>query len=467
MTMRRRQEAADDTDNIVVEIPDVDSSGKNKKPKRSYSLTVIFGVIANISIYLLLKFRNHPSTSIDLNSIEGHAENITLASNSSNSAAAVDMPQELPYNLPRIPRRLIFTYKSNLISPTRDTDPPFNATDPLTVNVLRTISAYKALWEGVDNAQSKKYPQEEIEKEKVVTAFLSDWDCIGVIAKADQRLVKHFNQERRGEIKADICRAAELYLNGGYYFDIDTGVIEPLNFDTFGIPSSIPDPLYLLKELKKGNSRPKPSKDDIVTFATVYNDMGRFDEVFTAAMPGHPVLKKSLDYMVAYYEGTLSKVLPQFILDEQKADKHQIPSIREPGMFSPGPYTVLLAYQATTEEEWEQYVSLVMKKRGYPREEKKSFVALPANRRYSRFLYSISLLDDEVKQLNFFGELPIRGVGGTGRYAKRLAWCNYICFSGKDAFFYSRTLASKVCRPLLERTSDNNGWGNGKPLKWV
>eukprot|EP00571_Detonula_confervacea_P010426 CAMPEP_0172304026 /NCGR_PEP_ID=MMETSP1058-20130122/5488_1 /TAXON_ID=83371 /ORGANISM="Detonula confervacea, Strain CCMP 353" /LENGTH=433 /DNA_ID=CAMNT_0013015085 /DNA_START=186 /DNA_END=1487 /DNA_ORIENTATION=+ len=369
----------------------------------------------------------------------------SAAGNKNNSAT----PLRLPYEPPRIPRRLIFTYKYNLISPA-DNDTPFDAEDPLTRNVLHTIDQYKKYWEDAAMiSRSKQQPQQEMENEEVVTSFLSDSDCIGVIAKTEPRLVQHFYRERKGEFKADICRAAELYLNGGYYFDIDIGVVEPLDFDALDIPSVIPDPLWQLTAMKRGDSRATLNKDDIVTFSTVYNRQGRFLQSFTAAMPRHPILKKSLEYMVGYYENSLEHVLPQFIMDLHKADKRQLPSRMRPGGLSAG-YTLSLAYQATTDGEWEQYVRDIMEDHGYSSEQKKTYEVLPANRRYARFLYEISLEDEGLQELGFFQHVPLQDA----EYSRKIRWCNYVCFGGNNVYFYSRVPGSRVC-PLEKKFDDN------------
>ncbi|GMI11343.1 hypothetical protein TrLO_g7772 [Triparma laevis f. longispina] len=47
----------------------------------------------------------------------------------------------------------------------------------------------------------------------------------------EPRLLPYFINEKLGMFKADMCRVAALYLNGGYYLDIDLGVVEPIIFD--------------------------------------------------------------------------------------------------------------------------------------------------------------------------------------------------------------------------------------------
>jgi hypothetical protein len=76
--------------------------------------------------------------------------------------------------------------------------------------------------------------------------------------------------------KADICRVAELYQNGGYYLDVDLLAIHPF------------------------------SPADSVGFATVkgtgWPENGFF-QAFTACAPGHPIVKKSLNALLEVYEG--------------------------------------------------------------------------------------------------------------------------------------------------------------------
>lgn len=86
---------------------------------------------------------------------------------------------------------------------------------------------------------------------------------------------------------------AELYLYGGYYFDIDIGVVKPLDVDALPIPTEILEPTWNLHSIKK-NRLKKAETDDRATFVTVVNKQGRFFQAFTASMPRHPVLKRSL-----------------------------------------------------------------------------------------------------------------------------------------------------------------------------
>mmetsp|Transcript_11149 Transcript_11149/g.20172 ORF Transcript_11149/g.20172 Transcript_11149/m.20172 type:complete len:535 (-) Transcript_11149:235-1839(-) len=341
---------------------------------------------------------------------------------------------------PRIPRRLIFTHNYNLLNPSKtDGDPPFNAKDPLTANILHTIETYQKFW-NVSDAKAKMTEKEETAE----VVFLTDADCIKAVHKAEPRLVKIFSHEMNGRFKADICRAAYLYLHGGYFFDTDVGVIKPVNFDALDIPAEVPNVVgeLRLKGEKLNNPRIIPEEDDIVTFSTVYDKQGQFHQAFTAAMPGHPVMKRSLEYMVAFYEENFGQVLPQRIIqDLLKAHDNFIPSITNSEGMALGSYTLYVALRATSHEEWEEYVRGLMKDHGYTsaHESKKSHGDIVAKRRYARYLYEISLDDEEVTRLGLWADVPRQGSG----FVRKRSICNNVCFAGRQVYFYSRVPDSR------------------------
>ena len=370
---------------------------------------------------------------------------------------------------PRIPRRLIFTNKYNLIAPSKN-DPPFNGDDPLTANVLRTVGRYREYWDAEDAAErSRSSPSEASGKnDEMVVSFLSDDDCVAIITEAEPRLVEKFRGEKRGEFKGDICRVAELYVYGGYYFDIDIGVYEPLHLDDLHLPRErVPD--ITLRYLKMATTDElmklmKGGRDDLVTFSTVVNKQGRFFQAFTAAMPRHPVMERSLQYMVAYYDGTLEQVLPQDILDRYRK---QVPPFEVPSRTKPngmglgpytmsvaynsikddglGPYTMSVAYNSIKDDVWEQYIRDVMKDHGYV-SENGNVEGIEAKRRYSRFLYEISLQWKELEELGLFRDIPLQDA----EYKKKVQWCNFVCVDGDRVYFYSRVPGSRGC-PLEKK----------------
>jgi mannosyltransferase OCH1-like enzyme len=154
----------------------------------------------------------------------------------------------------KIPRRIIFTYKDNILE---TKDPPV-----LYENMLNTIQKYREEW-GDPNAP---------------VWLLTDADCVNAIHLARPNLVNYFVREEAGSWKADMCRAAALYLTGGYYFDVDIEVVEPW---------------------KHGSN---------VTFATAATQgTNRFFQAFVASEKEGRVIEKSLSEMLLFYETKRSR----------------------------------------------------------------------------------------------------------------------------------------------------------------
>jgi mannosyltransferase OCH1-like enzyme len=156
---------------------------------------------------------------------------------------------------PAIPHIIYFTYESNIL---QTKEPP-----QFYDNILNTTQKYIQGW---------KDPNAKI-------VFLDDAGCRRVIAKAEPRLLDHFDNERKGAYKGDICRIAALVDTGGYYFDIDIKVIEPLLLG------------------------------DDIAFSSVREDLNKrkkafnFFQAFLASAPNHPVLRETIRVTLDYYEG--------------------------------------------------------------------------------------------------------------------------------------------------------------------
>ena len=136
-----------------------------------------------------------------------------------------------------IPHRLIFTHTENLfdcsISASNTTSPHLYT---LAENAKATVNAYSKIW-----------PDLEV-------VFLTDQNCLHILNEVEPDLIPFFHKEIgtfhlcvddvqclshislhhlmylfiiSGMFKADICRAAYLYLYGGYYFDVDVLVVRP------------------------------------------------------------------------------------------------------------------------------------------------------------------------------------------------------------------------------------------------
>ena len=272
-------------DNGIVFLPSSPSkNGENKYGRRqgrycSSFVILLCGGLFIIAIYLVNSIGGVKNDRGSINAASDAGQNIP-DSDTNNANITASSGHKSP---PTIPRRLIFTYKYNLIDPSHN-DPPFNDKDPLTANVLNTIDKYTDFWYSQDVAAlSGVVNRSNFPKEEVVVSFLSDGGCVEVITKAEPRLVKHFSSEKRGEFKADICRVAELYVYGGYYFDIDIKVVEPIKFDELYLPSkkaSVTDWNFRAMGNKALlNAWKLPRRDDIVTFATVFNGQGEISSI--------------------------------------------------------------------------------------------------------------------------------------------------------------------------------------------
>jgi hypothetical protein len=178
--------------------------------------------------------------------------NSSLSSLSSRSRNDFSLPMHANQSseISKVPYQIFFTYKTNIL----ETKEPVQYYE----NILYTIQKYREYW---------KEPEAPVE-------FLDDEACRRYIELAYPDLLQHFNREKKGAYKGDICRIAALYLKGGYYFDVDIRVVEPV-------------PLA-----------------DNVTFSTAISPSGIFFQAWLASAPRHVVLQQALDEMLEHYEGT-------------------------------------------------------------------------------------------------------------------------------------------------------------------
>ena len=107
-----------------------------------------------------------------------------------------------------IPHKIWFTYRFNILE-TKTPEHYYN-------NVMKIINTYTSLWNSSTNIPTEVY-------------FIDDNNCTDLLNQVDPLLAKAFEQEGRGDLKADLCRTAALYLHGGYYFDVDMDVVQPLD----------------------------------------------------------------------------------------------------------------------------------------------------------------------------------------------------------------------------------------------
>ncbi|KAL3781889.1 hypothetical protein ACHAWO_010051 [Cyclotella atomus] len=178
-----------------------------------------------------------------------------------------------PISESNIPHRLVFTHFADLFDCIRSAA---NSSSPLLYNLAEnakhTVNLYAEIWYDVEYV------------------FLTDDDCVTVVNESMPELVRWFeNPMLEGMYKADICRAAYLYLRGGYYFDIDVLVVRP-----YVAPAN-------------------------TNFVTVRGDgwpENGFFQAFLAAEKGHPIIHKSLQLMLDYMNSNKKHYLGPMALME-------------------------------------------------------------------------------------------------------------------------------------------------------
>lgn len=208
---------------------------------------------------------------------------------------------------PAIPRILIFTHKQNLL----ETKEPRVLYD----NVMNTINVYKKYWND----------------DSIEVQFLDDDKCREKIKKAFSRLVPHFDDEKSGPYKADVCRIAALYLSGGYYFNVNLQALKPVD-----VANNV---TFLTAEersrslLNMGGAALSPQ--DLAALQRMYQ--GNFFQAFLATAPKHPVLKKAFRLMLQHFEGEFdigaslmgAKTLAEAFRNVDKEDRGVVRLLKE------------------------------------------------------------------------------------------------------------------------------------------
>ena len=172
-----------------------------------------------------------------------------------------DLPQQpIPIPLGPIPHILWFTYSHNLLE-TKDPVHFYN-------NVRHTIDTYVTFWNATNTSTTTT---STTTTQQTQINILDDAQCLEYIHEVEPLLTKPFESLTRGDLKGDLCRTAALYLHGGYYFDVDIQVLQPVILA------------------------------DHVSFATVMTDARIFFNAFIASTPHHDILWATLQSFVQYY----------------------------------------------------------------------------------------------------------------------------------------------------------------------
>lgn len=107
--------------------------------------------------------------------------------------------------------------------------------------------------------------------------YFSDDECYRYIqAHFDGGLAADYRKEEAGHFRGDICRAAVLLREGGFYTDVDLETKEPF--------------LNMV--------------DGSTNFMSVFTADGQILNAMIAVVPGHPILNGTLREVRRWYEGT-------------------------------------------------------------------------------------------------------------------------------------------------------------------
>ena len=302
-----------------------------------------------------------------------------------------------------IPANIWFTYKHDILK-NHEPDYYYN-------NVQNTIAQYSL--ELLDQV------------EKIHVTCMDNDYCLALIQAIYPDLVPYFLKEKEGCYKGDICRLAALYLYGGYYFDVDIEVIEPLVVS--------------------------PPPTNHVSFMTSIdlNQVGMF-QAFLVASPRHPLIKANLDAILIHY-------------------RHR----PMPGGYVMGPMTLAEAYRAMVGPD-------IARKRNLPHDKWERIRPQPAKNVANYHNYSLEIakyipkLLDEAKEFdrsilllqemnltpNYNLESKRRKRPEGDEYTTR---CNVIVADPETstAYFFARVVGSDNCPFVQEVDKDPSSVNTG------
>jgi hypothetical protein len=154
-----------------------------------------------------------------------------------------------------IPYRYIFMYRFNLYdNPSLMEGEEKKYFKEFYDNVGRTVNIFNSTFKG-----------------KASIVFLNNTKCRDFVEKVIPQLLMHFDLEG-GRYQSDICKIAELYRNGGYYFDVDLQTVSAL---------------FVTQK---------------VSFVCLQSEeSGLFPLSFIASAPKNKILKRTLENMVYDY----------------------------------------------------------------------------------------------------------------------------------------------------------------------
>jgi hypothetical protein len=330
-----------------------------------------------------------------------------------------------------IPQYLWFTDKTDILK----TKKPIH----FYKNVVKTISMYTDAFEQNATTTSETINSGNststetsgaMNNNRIRVTCMDNEYCEQIIQYVSPELVTYFQEEKRGDYKADICRLAALYLHGGYYFDIDIDVIEPL--------------LHV-------NMR---QNQDISFFTAVDLQGVAFFQAFIAATPRHPIIKTALKIVQIYYESpykTLTGIgTPMGPLTLAAAYKLVVDE-RVGSQLGSGPHGYAPRGNGRAKNASSQYLVPLTGGDRPPIEKVRYGLFMDTVAKYktnitheeSRAIYNSTLLLREAHLAQgMYKDLPRK---------KGNIYCNMIVHDpiGETPYFYSRIAGSQNCKPNL------------------
>lgn len=180
----------------------------------------------------------------------------------------------------RIPHRIIIVDGENSIN---------EIESPRRENTINTIAQYLNAWNIIDNVNNNVNFINDIKAQNTQNDhvwFLNDIACLEIINTTEPELITHFQNEPQGKYRADICRVVALYQKGGYYFDTDMQVVTPI---------TIPPHITFTSPFEANDG----ATGKVVAYKGIFNS-------FMASAPNHPILRKTMDSMIGYYNHKVS-----------------------------------------------------------------------------------------------------------------------------------------------------------------
>ena len=169
--------------------------------------TVVVLIVVGIVLCFIMEWiflRNLQTTTADWRKL--HVSDHFLVNTTNTTVNNSTSSRSNNNNTLQIPHILIFTYSTILN----------NTPIELRNNVQHTVDRYRDFWNEPD----------------APLLYLDNVACRQVLHQVYPSLVQYFDRETQGMYKGDICRLAALYQYGGYYFDVDLRVIQPVNLSS-------------------------------------------------------------------------------------------------------------------------------------------------------------------------------------------------------------------------------------------